>query len=157
MKKNLLIGLLALVIVLGGFYFVHKNSRNDEKQEMAPPRAAGPNAKGGRQMMVGKGTNLKKSPLFAYAYQVYPEKMSEDTTKAIAGFSVKAETQEDGSAVVTFMPKDDEYQKQVYTVKKGMTLYFIEQTPLDDKNDQDKDLNYRDDYGLITNSDGVVQ
>jgi hypothetical protein len=42
-------------------------------------------------------------------------------------------------------------------VKPGNTLYFIEMTPADDNVDSDKDLNYRDDYGIIVDANGIVQ
>jgi hypothetical protein len=42
-------------------------------------------------------------------------------------------------------------------VKPGQILYFIEQTPADDIQDSDTDLNYRDDYGIITDANGIIQ
>ena len=161
---SFLIIIAVLVIALAGeyLYFHHKleNQSNFANRVMnnqgMPP--AGPNAKGrGAPIILGKGANLKTSPIFKYAYQIAPGDLSTDTKQALVGWNIKTQNQNDGSILVTLTPKDSEDQNQQYTVKSGETLYFIEQTPIDDKAGQDKDLNYRDDYGIIVDSSGIIQ
>ena len=167
MIKNIIIVVLALA-VLGEGYLVWKHHEQaavqaqtamtqTPSQRTMPP--AGPNAmrKGGAPIMLGKGDNLKTSPLFKYAYQIAPGAIPDSSKKALTGFTVTSKQNSDGSTTVSLTPKDSDDQSQQYTVKSGNTLYFIEQTPVDDKADQDKDLNYRDDYGIITDSSGVIQ
>ncbi|HET9946619.1 MAG TPA: hypothetical protein VFQ63_01010 [Patescibacteria group bacterium] len=163
MVKNIAIAVLVILLLGESVYLLEKKmtfSVGDERIEnhtvypSLPP--AGSNMKGRTQVIIGKGTNLKKTPLAQFAYQVAPT-MTDAAKKVITGFSITSQSQSNGSTVVTFTPKDSDDQDQQYTIKSGQTLYFIEQTPVDDKVDQDKDLNYRDDYGIITDANGIVQ
>lgn len=162
MTKNIIIAILVLIVIAESGYFVVKKVTTKVENEMTqtfqkamPP--AGPNARGGRQMILGKGANLKTSPLYSFAYQIAPGNLSETAKKALNGWDIKTQNNLDGSTTVTLTPKDSDDQSQQYIVKQGNTLYFIEQTPIDDKADSDKDLNYRDDYGIITDQNGIIQ
>ena len=166
MVKNVIIILLVIVAIAEGYFLYQSHTALKMQQQTAmtqttqqkslPP--AGPNARGaGRPVIMSKGMNLKTSPLFKFAYQIAPGSMSAEAQKALAGWKIKTEKAESGATVVTLTPSDSEDQSQIYTVATGDTLYFIEQTPVDDKADQDKDLNYRDDYGIITDSSGVIK
>src|SRR5581483_8729894 len=157
MIKNIIIViLLIIVIVEAAMLFQSKGSTNHTKmssvqsQNMPP---AGPNAKrkGGTPIMISAGMNLKTTPLFNFAHQMAPGPISASAQAALTGWNVSSVKQNDGSLKVSLTPKDSDDQSQQYIVKNGETLYFIEQTPADDKADQDKDLNYRDDYGIIVN------
>lgn len=167
MVKNIVITVLVIAVIAEG-YFLYKSHTAMKQQQMAmtpstqqknmPP--AGPNALrrgGGAPIMLGKGDNLKTSPLMKYAYQIAPGSLSADAQKALVGWKIATAKAADGSIVVTLTPSDSDDQNQQYTVKTGQILYFIEQTPADDKADQDKDLNYRDDYGIITDESGIIQ
>jgi len=166
MVKNVVIVILVILAIAEG-YFLYKSHTALKMQQQAamtqttqqktlPP--AGPNARGaGRPVIMSKGMNLKTSPLFKYAYQIAPGSVSADAQKALVGWKIKTEKAESGALIVTLTPSDSDDQSQQYTVATGNILYFIEQTPVDDKNDQDKDLNYRDDYGIITDASGVIQ
>lgn len=167
MTKNILIILLALAVILETGYIltqkflkpssvaVPANHSLTAVSQNLPP--AGPNAKGQGPVILSKGMDLTKTPLFRYAYQIAPGTLSSSAKQAITGWSIKTTAQSDGSTVVVLTPKDSEDQSQQYIVKQGETLYFIEQTPFDDKVDQDKDLNYRDDYGIIVDKNGIIQ
>ena len=163
MTKNIVIGVLVLLLVAEAGYFLVK--RQSYHQQLAvlsaaqsrpalPP--AGPSAKGKGPIMLSKGANLKTSPLFQFAYEIFPT-ASVSATSHMTGFTMATAVQKDGSTVVTLTPKDSQDQDQQYTVQKGQVLYFIEQTPMDDKSDNDTDLNYRDDYGIVTDASGVIQ
>jgi len=165
MQKNIAIGLLTLLVVVESGYIIHKKlspapvptgNVQGASTSARPSGSAGPNATGGRQMILAKGDNLKTSALANYVYEIAPT-VTDDAKKAMTGFNIKSETQKDGSTLVTLTPKDSDDQYQSYVVQKGQMLYFVEQTPADDKNDQDKDLNYRDDYGIITDANGIIQ
>ncbi|MCL4360338.1 hypothetical protein M1555_03745 [Patescibacteria group bacterium] len=120
-----------------------------------PP--AGPNSRGGRQMILTKGMEFKTSPLLRYAYAIAPGTMTAAAAAAMTGFTMTTATGSDGSETVMLTPKDSENEKQDYTITPGQTLYYIEQTRGDDQPDTDKDLNYRDDYCVIVGADGTVQ
>jgi len=158
------VAIIVVIIVVIGVGYVYGNQKRASGQktiattvsaDSIPP--AGPDAKGGGLIVMSRGMNLKTSPLFQYAYQIVPNDASVNTKEALVGYSFTTQDQSDGSTVVTIAPKDSESQNQVYTVQSGQTLYFIEQTLADDKADQDKDLNYRDDYGIVTDSNGIIQ
>ena len=167
-SKAQLIYIAIIVVLLAAvageyFYFKHKISSQAAMMSAVPSAThmppAGPNAKGrgGAPLIMSKGMNLKTSPLFQYAYQIAPGDLSTSAKQALVGWAVTSKTQADGSLLVTLTPKDSDDQYEQYIVKSGETLYFIEQTPSDDKADQDKDLNYRDDYGIIVDSTGIIQ
>ncbi len=166
MNKNLVIGLLALIVVGESGYLAYRHFNKPpmmiSQNQPGPgangsPNQAGPNARGGRQMMLPKGTNFNSSPLKPYAYQIAPGTISDAVKKVLTGFTVDSVANADGSTTVTLTPKNSEDQHQQYTVKQGQTLFFIEQTPVDDNADSDTDMNYRDDYGIITDANGIVQ
>ncbi|MFI5265662.1 MAG: hypothetical protein ACHQT7_02860 [Candidatus Levyibacteriota bacterium] len=162
MGKNITIAVLVvLVVVEGGLLIINRRSTpsllSQSVQKGALP-PAGPNARGAaRPILLSRGMNLKSTPLFQYAYQIAPGVLSADAKRALVGFNIASQQQSDGSVVVTLKPKDSENQNQQYTIKPGQTLYYIEQTPVDDKTDSDKDLNYRDDYGIIVDQSGIIQ
>ena len=160
-----LVIIVVLLLIVSG-EFIYFNNKLSSGNTISPSRfgsdnfpLAGPNARGrgGPPVIMSKGMNLKTSPIFKYAYQIAPGDLSASAKQALTGWSVKSETQSDCSLLVTLTPKDSDDQYQQYLVKTGQTLYFIEQTPSDDKADSDTDLNYRDDYGIIVDSGGVIQ
>ncbi len=158
MNKNILIAVLVLVVVVESGYILMKHSH----PQMAPqttmkPASGQPTPPMGKPMMVSKGAKLVGSPIEKYAFQVFPGPLSADAISATVGFSVKTTTLADGSTQVDLVPKDSDDQYQRYVVKKGETLYFIEMTKGDDNADSDRDMNYRDDYGIITDTNGVIQ
>ena len=164
MVKNIIIVILAfIVIVEGAIRISHKFTTQQaimpqtaQKSNLPP---AGPNARGrgAPPILLGKGMNLKTTPLFKYAYQIAPGDLSSNAKQALIGWNITSQSQSDKSTLVTLTPKDSEDQNLQYIIKQGQVLYFIEQTPVDDKVDKDTDLNYRDDYGVITDQSGVIQ
>ncbi|HEX7042701.1 MAG TPA: hypothetical protein VF189_05620 [Patescibacteria group bacterium] len=162
MLKNVAIGVLLLIVIVEGFFIFRYrgefHAARDQITKMITMPPAGPNARGGgKPITLGKGTDLKSTPLFKFAYQIAPGTISDNSKKVLTGWNVTTDEQADSSTVVTLTPKDSDDQNQSYTIKSGQILYFIEQTPSDDKTDSDKDLNYRDDYGIITDSKGIIQ
>lgn len=159
MSKNLIILVLVIVVVAETSYVLMKReslksmSGGDEVKVSVMPNKP----PGGRLPLPTKGTNLMQSPLGQYAYQIAPGELSAVAKSVMTGFAIDTTTQADGSLLVKLTPKDSDDQNQQYTVKPGEKLYFIEQTPVDDKADKDQDLNLRDDYGVIVNAQGIIQ
>lgn len=162
MTKNIIIIILLIITVAEAGYIIDKKdaaimgtSTNNIVTAVSLPSAR-PNIKSKGPVIISKGMNLTKTSLFQYAYEIAP-KMANNAKTVMTGFSVASQTQTDGSITVTLTPKDSSDQIQQYIIKPGQILYYIEQIPLDDKINQDKDLNYRDDYGIITDANGIVQ
>ena len=167
MNKNIVIVVLAL-IVLGetGYIVMRRHGLTASAMPQTYGHAGGPSGMmpsgappsgAPKPMMAGKGQKLSDSPLAKYAYQIVPGPMSDATKAVLTGFDVKTTAMADGSTQVDLVPKDSDDQYQRYVVKKGQIMYFVEMTPADDKTDSDKDMNYRDDYGLITDANGIIQ
>lgn len=142
MNKNTVIAVLAIALILETGYLGFKHSAKPTRAPIGKP------------MVLSKGSNLMKSPLAHYAFELVPNRVN---AQALTGWTIDDQKNTDGSQTVTLTPKDSSEQKQVYIIKKGDKLYFIEQTKMDDHAESDVDLNYRDDYGIITNSNGVIQ
>lgn len=155
--KNIVIGFLVLVIAVLGYYLYKSHKQRAELAAMVQNAGKRPGGSPPRPPLVGKGSKLTGSPLEPFAYKLAPGAIPSETTAKLVGFAVTTKTLSDGSEQVTLAPKDSEDQLQQYTVKPGESLYFIEMTPVDDKADSDKDLNYRDDYAIITDAQGILQ
>ena len=159
MNKNLIILILVVVVIAETGYVLMKKGSfrsmiggGDDRVSVTPNRPLG-----GRLPLPTKGTNLMDSPLAKFAYQIAPGDLSADAKTNLAGFAIDKTTQIDGSILVKLTPKDSEDQNQQYIVKPGEKLYFIEQTKADDNPETDKDLNLRDDYGVIVDAKGIIQ
>lgn len=105
--------------------------------------------------ILSKGMKLSETPISKNTYKIAPGDLSDDAKKAISGWKMLTQINRDGSEIVTLTPTDSDDQKQQYTLAKGNMLYFVESFPGDDQNN--KDQNLRDDYGIITDATGVVQ
>jgi len=153
--KNVIIAVLVVAVVVEG-YFLWKKKMTPAA--VAPTQmTARPSGMPARPPLLSKGDNLLTSAMAQYAYKIAPGDIPAASQKVLTGFSVKTTALPDGSTQIDLVPKDSDDQFQSYVIKIGESLYFIEMTPADDKQDQDKDLNYRDDYGIITDAQGVMQ
>ena len=150
MNKNIIIAAILSLVIIETGYLIYRHTTKSAIASNAP-------ARGTKPVFLSKGSNLTTSALKQYAYQIAPGVISDATKQKLTGFTITSVTNPDGSTSVSLTPKDSEDQHQQYTVKTGQMLYFIEQTPMDDKADSDRDLNYRDDYGIITDANGIVQ
>lgn len=154
--KNIIIAVLVLAVVAEGYLLWKKKlmpvATVVPKQMIARPSGMPP-----RPPLLSKGDNLLSSTMAQYAYIIAPGDIPAASQKVLTGFSVKTTALPDGSTQVDLVPKDSDDQFQSYVLKTGQSLYFIEMTPSDDKQDEDRDLNYRDDYGIITDANGVIQ
>lgn len=162
MNKNIIIGLLAVVVIFETGYIYKKKmviprtslSNVNIQAEKSPETGGKPSP---RPQLLTKGMKLFGSQIEKFAYKVMPGDLSEDAKKALIGFNMKTDKLSNGSIRVDLVPKDTDDEFQTYVVKPGNSLFFVEMTPLDDKAAEDKDINYRDDYGIIVDKDGIVQ
>lgn len=157
MTKNIaIVVLIVLVVGMGGYILRSKMKARvmSEVKEKVTEASGSPAPK--PPMFIGKGQKLADSPLAKMAYKVAPGEISADAKTALAGFKIDTKKNADGSLTVTFIPKDQDDQQQVYTVKSGETLYFVEVNPGDDNPASDKEFNLRDDYGVLVDKDGIV-
>jgi hypothetical protein len=153
--KNVIIAVLAIAVLVEGYGLMMKKSApvtlGATTQTQLTPRPSGR-----PPMPLKKGDTLAGSVIEKFAYEIVPT-MTDDAKKALTGFEVNTKSLADGSTQADLTPKDSDDQFQSYVVKPGNKLYFIEMTPADDKPDTDRDSNYRDDYGIITDASGIVQ
>lgn len=153
--KNLIIVVLAL-LAIGEGYLLYKNYSNKPKSEATETTSSAKPSPAPRIPFLTKGMKLADWPMSKFAYQIAPGDLSVGAQSALSGWTIKSTSQSDGSLLVSLTPKTSDDQSQQYTVKKGEILYFVEMTPVDDK-DVNTDTNLRDDYGVITDAQGIVQ
>lgn len=89
-----------------------------------------------------------------YAVKVDPENLSDQAKSVLNGFDLASKKSADGTIVITLTPKDSPQTVWQYSVAPGNSFYFIEMSPADDRND--KEINLRDDYGIVLDPTGVV-
>lgn len=147
--KNVIIGVLAIAVLVEGYFLMSKKSA---------PVVAGATAQTNRRppAPVGKGDKLAGSAMEKYAHIIYPT-ITDESKQFLTGFDVKTKTLADGNTEVDLVPKDSDDQFQSYIVKPTQSLYFVEMTQGDDRPDTDRDANYRDDYGIVVDAQGIVQ
>jgi len=160
--KNILIGLLVVAVLVEGYLLFMKKPApapmvTGTQTQVSPRPSGAPN--GGRPPAppLAKGDKLAGSAMEKYTHLIAPGTISADSQTYLTGFTVKTTALPDGSTQVDLVPKDSDDQFQSYVLKTGQSLYFVEMTPLDDKADTDVDTNYRDDYGIVVDANGLVQ
>ncbi len=159
MVKNIIIAILVIAVAVESGYIVLKKAAPKITQEVAEKTnviSSGKPVSKGPQLLM-KGMKLSDSPISKFAYKVAPGDLSAQAKTALAGWSITNQTLSDGSLQVTFTPKNSNDQSSQYIVKQGQILYFVEMTPVDDSAQKDTDKNLRDDYGIITDQNGIVQ
>ncbi len=147
MVKNFIIVILIIIVMLQGYWIYQMHY---QKPPAVPSKlTAGP-------PVLTKGMTLTESPLAKSAYKAYPGTMSAETKKALSNFNITMQKSVKGAEIVLFTAKGSPNIGQAYIVEAGNFLYFIDQTPADDKT-ATADANLRDDYGVIVDKNGVVQ
>lgn len=167
--KNVIIGILVIMALTEGYFLMMKKSAptalgaatatiatTPSPQTSGGPRPSG--FPGGRPPApLARGDKFVGSAVEKFAHLIAPGTISADSQQYLTGFAVKSTSLEGGDTQVDLVPKDSDDQFQSYVLKPGDSLYFVEMTPVDDKADKDVDANYRDDYGIVVNSQGIVQ
>jgi len=156
MYKNAAIAVLVLVVLAeGGYILKLRNDRNALRNFQAMKTSGSPRPQ--QPQMLTSGMKLSDSQIAKFAYKVAPGPMDPDAKTALVGWTISTVTNSDKSLTVTFIPKKADDQKQVYTVKTGSNLYFVEMSAGDDHADTDEDTNLRDDYGILVDANGIVE
>ena len=169
MNKNIGLIILALIVLAEGAYIfkLKRGSFGEEMVESGRSRttmnqastSGAPTERPQRPpARPVAGESLANSDVSKSAYEVYPTLDSSAAAKnALVAWTVKATPNKDGSATVSLLPHNPEDPTNVYTVKAGEKLYFVEMNGGDDHADTDNDSNLMDDYGIIVNASGIVQ
>lgn len=146
MKKNTpaLIAIILFVIIVG---FLLRNATNEAGQNSSNGNSAGATS----QSVLGL---FASSTLAQNAYLIFTSTYDASTTKALSGFSVTKKALSDGSMQITLNSQNAEYQTQVYTIKPGEKLYFIEKFLADDSTTGDR--NIKDDSAVIVDENGYI-
>lgn len=156
MYKNAAIVVLVLAVLAeGGYILKLRNDRQALRNVQAMKTSGSPRPQ--QPQMLTAGMKLSDSPIAKFAYKVAPGTMDEGTKAALIGWTISSVTNRDKTMTVTFIPKKADDQKQVYTVKPGSNLYFVEMSAGDDHADTDEDTNLRDDYGILVDANGMVE
>ena len=149
MIKNISIAVLLLLVIAESGWILKTKYRSMTSDDKAPVTQTRTPPK-----MLLKGDKLADSQIAKNAYKIFPGDLSPEATAAMVGFKMTSSKLTDGSTEVTLTPTEQDDQKQVYTVNAGESLFFVELSMFDDKNNQE--LNLRDDYGIITDASGLV-
>ena len=139
MKKLLAISALAALLAAGCNQAASAPSGGGQAQAASP----------------AAGTKLSDEPYANYAYEVDPNNLSAQAKQALAGFTVSSKALDAGDTQITLAATGNpEYHTQVYTLKPGQKLYFIEKSWGDDGGD--KDFSYGDDTAVVVDQNGYV-
>lgn len=158
MWKNIVIIVLS-VVVIGETLMLISSKQNAPVQNENPvvKTATSSTTQRTPPAILTKGDKLTDSPISKFSYQVYPGSLSDSAKTALVGWNIKTQTLNNGLVQISLTPKDADDQSQQYTLKPDQKLYFVEMTKADDSTNPEQDKNLRDDYGIITNQEGIVQ
>ncbi len=162
-SSGILIGIIVILLIvsLAEGYYIYKKRTSAQtmitNNSMTPNNTTIKPASKQKPTFVMKGMKFSDSPLVSKAYLIYPVNgdLSTDAQKALTGWNVKTNPQNDGSTIVTLVPHEAEDIQQQFTVKTGYKLYFIEMTLVDDKSGIDE--NRGDDIGVLVDQNGIVE
>jgi hypothetical protein len=143
-KNKAAIYMLVIAVVVGGVYYVVVGTK-----------------KSGTIAVAYSAPTITKqlfadSPMFSFAYQIFPGALSADAKQAMTGFTTQIQTTSDGSTQVTMTATNPEYTSQQYVVKPGYKLYFIEKNPGDDSVSENKDGFLADDTAVLVDAQGYI-
>lgn len=97
---------------------------------------------------------LSETRYWDYAYLISGDNLDEKAKAALSGFDLKKETLPDGSVKITLKALSQGYNDQMYFLKEGEKLYFIETSWGDDP--QFKEYNLGDDVAVKVDSEGDI-
>ena len=164
MFKNLVLVLAVLAVLAEGAYIVKLRDERSKARtpiamtNRAPGGSGAPTGQGQRPPMPpAKGDTLADSAIAKFAFEVYPAALTDEAKTALIGWDIKTTKNKDGSATVAMVPHNPEDPTSSYTVKADQKLYFVEMSAADDHGDTDEDSNLKDDYGILTDTSGIVQ
>lgn len=165
MSKGSVIALVIIVLVIiGGVVLWMNRSTNVPPLELLPSgsqaTSTGESATTTEPMRMATtsvsyvGDLLSQSPYASYAYLISTDTLTPQAQQALSGFRVDQKTLSNGSVEYTLHAVNPAYQTQIYDVKPGQQLYFIDRLFNDDTQGQDK--NARDDAAVIVDENGYI-
>jgi hypothetical protein len=95
-------------------------------------------------------------PYYKNAYLISGPTMDAQAKQATAGFAIAKKDMSDGTTQYNLKALKSEYKDQVYVLRPGQKLYFIELFPGDDDVQNNKENGMRDDMAVVVNADGTV-
>jgi len=95
-------------------------------------------------------------PYYKNAYLISGPTMDAKTKEAVTGFDITKKALADGTTQYNLKALKSEYKDQVYTLKPGEQLYFIETFIGDDDIVKNEEKGMRDDMVVVVNADGNV-
>jgi hypothetical protein len=101
-------------------------------------------------------TKFVDQPYYKNAYLISGATMDDQAKQATAGFDIVKNDLPDGTTQYNLKALSLEYKDQVYIIKPGQKLYFIEMFPGDDDALNNKENGIRDDMAVVVNADGTV-
>jgi hypothetical protein len=99
---------------------------------------------------------FKDSANYANSYQIFPGALTAQAKAAMNGFMTQTQTMADGSAQVAMTATNPEYKNQLYVVKPGYSLYFVEKNSGDDAVSTNTDKFPGDDTAVLVDPQGYV-
>lgn len=149
MKKNLTATIIiVLVVIIGAWAVISSTKHNSSNLGL-----------NNNNSTITDNTTIAKqlfssSPLSQNAFLISTPTYDANTKNALIGFNVTQKPLADGSNEITLNSQNTEYKTQVYTVKPGEKLYFIESFSADDNGNTDRNL--KDDTAVIVDADGYI-
>lgn len=144
MKKNSIIILIIVLIIIGGVWAITSSSKKSSASVNASSVATDSN----------KPQLFSSLPLSKSAYLISGPTIDANTKTALTGFNMTKKVLADGSTEITLNSTNPEYKNQIYTVKPGQKLYFIETVLGDDSNNEDRNLG--DDTAVLVDANGYI-
>ena len=150
MKKNLTaIVIIILVVIIGVWVIVSSRKHNNYNLGLNNNSKVTTNGNVSTTKQLFSSSSLSKN-----AFLISTPTYDANTKTALIGFNVTQKPLTDGSNEITLSSQNKEYKTQVYTVKPGEKLYFIESFLQDDSGNTDRNL--RDDTAVLVDADGYI-
>jgi len=151
MKKKLTAIVIIILIIIVGVWAIVSSLRN--KNSNLGLNNNNPKITNNSNLVTAKQL-FSSSPLSQNAFLISTPTYDANTKTALIGFNVIQKPLADGSNEITLNSQNKEYKTQVYTVKSGEKLYFIENFLADDSGNTDRNL--KDDTAVLVDADGYI-
>ena len=101
-------------------------------------------------------TKFVDQPYYNSAYLISGTTMDDQAKQATAGFDIAKQDLPDGTTQYNLKALDSGFKDQVYVIKHGQKLYFIELSMGDDDSTANQENGMRDDMAVVVDADGNV-
>lgn len=157
-KKTLVTVFVALFLVGIAFYGGAKYEKNKLSRlgllKGAADQAQAPSTKKSKMSPVVAVQKFAEQDYAKTAYLISGPVLSVDAKKALTGFVLSKKSLPNGVMEVMLKAQKTTYHDQVYTLKAGEQLYFIEKSLMDDVNEIESALG--DDSAVVVDAAGNI-